>query len=298
LAVSGSECDLDGISGHFGGWCSRTTRARPQAGQRGDQGRAGGGPQSSDRRVYRLVSQDRPNLVTGDDRQGADRALSPSPERLLDTYKASKAALDEAIMFSHGGPRYLFDFRRFDELTFDTELYAPKRVIHLVRDIRDTLVSYYFQLAKREQLFTGDMSAFLRDPIFGARKIIAYYTLWFRHHRQTRDFMLLRYEAMRRDPIEALIPALDFLGIAGASEVAPSAVEFASFENMRRMEQTGGFKRKMMQPGQSGDQESYKVRKGKVGGFTEYLSPENLAYIDTQLAELGDPGCDWYLKPA
>jgi hypothetical protein len=219
-------------------------------------------------------------------------------ERLLDTYKASKAALDEAIMFSHGGPRYLFDFRRFDELTFDTELYAPKRVIHLVRDIRDTLVSYYFQLAKREQLFTGDMSAFLRDPIFGARKIIAYYTLWFRHHRQTRDFMLLRYEAMRRDPIEALIPALDFLGIAGASEVAPSAVEFASFENMRRMEQTGGFKRKMMQPGQSGDQESYKVRKGKVGGFTEYLSPEDLAYIDTQLAELGDPGCDWYLKPA
>lgn len=218
------------------------------------------------------------------------------PERLLDTYKASKAAGLGPIMFSHGGPRYLFDFRPFDQLTFNADLYRGKRVVHLVRDVRDTLVSYYFQLAKREMLFEGTMSAFLRDPVFGAPKIITYYTQWFRNQHVPHAFLTISYEQLRADPALALARVLEFLGIADSAGIAPRAVEFASFENMKKMESGGGYGRKMMQPGDKSDQESYKVRKGKVGGFREYLSDEDVAYIDDQIKALGDTGCDWYCK--
>jgi len=221
---------------------------------------------------------------------------SLSEERLLDTYKASRAAGIGPVMFSHGGPRYLFDFRPYDKLTFDADLYRGKKVVHLVRDVRDTLVSYYFQLAKREMLFEGEMSAFLRDARFGAPKIIAYYTQWFRNRNVPRAFLAVSYEQMRAEPVETLTRVLTFLGVADAARVAPAAVEYASFENMKKMETGGGFKRKMMQPGDAQDKESYKVRKGKVGGFREYLSDADIAYVDAQIAALGDAGCDWYKK--
>ena len=41
---------------------------------------------------------------------------------------------------------------------------------------------------------------------------------------------------------------------------------------------------------------SFKVRKGKVGGFREYLSEDDVAYVDAQIAALGAAGCDWYRK--
>jgi hypothetical protein len=216
--------------------------------------------------------------------------------RLLDTYKASKAAGIGPVMFSHGGPRHLFDFRPYDQLSFDADLYREKRAVHLVRDVRDTLVSYYFQLAKREKLFVGEMSAFLRDPRFGAPKIITYYTLWFRNRSVPRSFLAISYEQMRAQPVATLSGVLHFLGVADAERVAPIATEYASFENMKKMEASGGFERKMMQPGDAADKESFKVRKGKVGGFREYLSDDDLAYVDEQIATLGDPACDWYRK--
>jgi len=224
-----------------------------------------------------------------------DRYRLPE-SRLLDTYKVSKAAGLGPIMFSHGGPRYLFDFRPYDALTFDADLYRAKRVVHLVRDVRDTLVSYYFQLAKREMLFTGAMSAFLRDPVFGAPKIITSYTLWFRNRAVPHGFLAVSYEQMRADPAPTLARVLTFLGIADADSVAPGAVAFASFENMKKMEASGQYGRKMMQPGNAADKESYKVRKGKVGGYREYLTDQDLAYIEDQISALGDPNCDWYRK--
>ncbi len=223
------------------------------------------------------------------ERYGLDEA------RLLDTYKASKAAGFGPVMFSHGGPRYLFDFRPFDQISFDADLYRDKKVIHLVRDARDTLVSYYFQLAKREMLFEGDISSFLRDPRFGARKLVAFYTTWFRNQDTPKRFMLARYEDMRARPVETLTDMLRFIGLDQPETVAASAVEFASFENMKKMEQTGSFNRKMMRPGDNQDKESFKVRKGKVGGYAEYLSDADQQYIQEQIEALGDSACDWYL---
>jgi hypothetical protein len=53
----------------------------------------------------------------------------------------------------------------------------------------------------------------------------------------------------------------------------------------------------MMRPGRKNDGESLKVRRGKVGGFVDYLDTETLDYIEQVVRELGIDGCDWYFAP-
>ncbi|MHC5111973.1 MAG: sulfotransferase domain-containing protein [Planctomycetota bacterium] len=216
-------------------------------------------------------------------------------DRMLSTYKATRAAAVGPVMFSHGGDFHLLDDGPFDRLTIDERVFHPKRILYLIRDVRDTLVSFYFQQAKREKVFEGDISAFLRDERFGAPKLVRFYTMWYEQRRHMQSFKVIRYEDMHAAPVETLADALGFLELDRAGEdVVRRAVDFASFDNMKSMESQGRFARKMMQPGDPGDAESFKVRKGKVGGYVEYLGDEDLAYIDEVIARHGDESCDWY----
>jgi len=64
------------------------------------------------------------------------------------------------------------------------------------------------------------------------------------------------------------------------------ALEFSRFENMQKLEAAGVFDSKILHPGDAHDPESFKVRRGKVGGYREYLSAEDLEYAADALMEL------------
>ena len=66
------------------------------------------------------------------------------------------------------------------------------------------------------------------------------------------------------------------------------ALEFSRFENMQKLEAAGVFDSKILHPGDVRDPESFKVRRGKVGGYREYLSDEDLKYAADALRKL-DP---------
>jgi len=66
------------------------------------------------------------------------------------------------------------------------------------------------------------------------------------------------------------------------------ALEFSRFENMQKLEAAGAFDSKILHPGDVRDPESFKVRRGKVGGYREYLSFEDQKYAASALAQL-DP---------
>lgn len=215
-------------------------------------------------------------------------------DRALDTFKISGRAVHGPAKFSHGNRRHLLDDGPHDALDFDAKLYRGKRVVYLIRDIRDTLVSFYFQQSKRDKVFEGDLSSFLRDSRFGARKIVRHYTLWFQNRTVPERVLLTRYETLRATTASELRHIVDFVGIDADDAVISAAVDHASFANMKKMESAHQFGRKVMQPGDRGDTESFKVRKGKVGGFTDYMNTDDLAYIDEVVETLGDPSCDWY----
>ena len=54
------------------------------------------------------------------------------------------------------------------------------------------------------------------------------------------------------------------------------------------MEAAGAFDSKILRPGDVRDPESFKVRRGKVGGYREYLSVEDQEYALAALTKL-DP---------
>ena len=66
--------------------------------------------------------------------------------------------------------------------------------------------------------------------------------------------------------------------LAVLGEPAPNTIifeevlEFSRFENMQKLEAAGAFDSNILHPGDVRDPESFKVRRGKVGGYREYLS--------------------------
>ena len=65
-------------------------------------------------------------------------------------------------------------------------------------------------------------------------------------------------------------------------------MRFTQFGNMKKLEAAGAFDSKILQTRDKQDPESANVRRGKVGGFTDYLSTEDQAYAAETMREL-DP---------
>ena len=82
-------------------------------------------------------------------------------------------------------------------------------------------------------------------------------------------------------------------GIAATSDWNLSAgtrtvsVEFCRFDNLRAVEREKRLEASWLQPRNERDPESFKVRKGKVGGYGEYLSPDEVAELDEMIERYG-----------
>ncbi len=183
-------------------------------------------------------------------------------------------------------------FKAPHELVSRKTEYRDRKVIFLVRDVRDTLVSAYFQMTRREPRyrFDGPIEKFLRCPRGSVETIIRFYNIWADQRRVPAAFLLVRYEDMHADTARELRRVLDFIGQSQVSdEAVRQAVEFCRFENMRKMEQQGSIESSRMVPGNASDPESFKTRKGKIGGYVEYLDAEDIRWLDDKVRRELDP---------
>ncbi|MBV9657891.1 MAG: sulfotransferase domain-containing protein [Verrucomicrobia bacterium] len=171
----------------------------------------------------------------------------------------------------------------------------------VARDPRDVMVSLYFHLTKRSRRFEGDISALLRDPQLGVAQIVGIMNRWLREWRGPR-LHILRYEDARHNPRTAFAAAIRFL--LPAAEPDPvalaQAIELSSFENMHRLEAhsadakgslivaRAGLDKDALRPADAADANSFKTRRGKVGGYVDYLNAEDIAFLHAEVAKL-DP---------
>src|SRR5262245_42208137 len=168
--------------------------------------------------------------------------------------------------------------------------YRGKRVVLLVRDPRDVLVSMYFERSRRERAYSGTLSQFLHERRGSLDTILAYYNIWARSRGIPSDLLVVRYEDLRRDTERELVRLLAFIGVSDASEATVrEAVRFASFESMREMESAGSLESGRLRPRDPNDPESFKTRRGKVGGFVDYLSPDEIADVERRIRSGLDP---------
>ena len=185
------------------------------------------------------------------------------------------------ISISHDSDSH---FKRSDELPTYRKEYKGHYVIFLVRDPRDVLVSHYLDRTRRFREHWGDISSSIRDERLGIDTLIRYYNIWYKNKEVPADFLLVRYEDMREDPEGQLKKVINFLGIDGVDHnMIREAVEFANFDNMLRMEKKGTLASPRLTPGDPEDRESYKVRRGKVGGYVDYLTAEDITYLNNKI---------------
>lgn len=209
------------------------------------------------------------------------------PERVLDTEHLVAALGLPALGFDHDGSGMMGN-RTSRDLSPDKSAFRTKRVLLVGRDVRDTLVSAYFHATRRIGEFSGPIAAFVRDERFGVEKVLTFYRQWHEARDVPREFTFLRYEALHADPAPTLRRVLEFLGAREVPEATlDEAIRFARFDNLRQAEADGRYRSPALRAATGSDPESFKVRKGKVGGYRDYLSADEAAWIDACEAARG-----------
>lgn len=187
--------------------------------------------------------------------------------------------------------------KHFDELT--TPRCDAARVIFLHRDPRDVVVSLFHEMTKRQAVKLSaevladyaarglvppaEIDAFVRSPRFGIEKAIAFNLACVAHLKAH----VVSYEALRAHPAEEIAALLAYLGVSAPPAALNRAIEANAFEAMRCREETGDIPAHMA--GRLGaatptDPNSFKVRRGVVGGWRDEMAAHTAAFAEEVLA--------------
>lgn len=176
------------------------------------------------------------------------------------------------------------DFKRVEDIHIRKSRYRRKAVVLLVRDPRDVMISEYFQKAKRDhghETFDLSLEQFVDDPpVGGLPSIIRFYNVWADQRTVPRRFLLVRYEDLHADTVGELRRVAEFLRLPDMpDDQLRRVVAACSFEQMRHIEDTGAIETVRLRPGSRDDPESFKTRRGIVGGFPDYLDEDRVRQV-------------------
>ncbi|NIR28095.1 MAG: sulfotransferase domain-containing protein [Gammaproteobacteria bacterium] len=171
-----------------------------------------------------------------------------------------------------------------------------KKVIFLARHPCDIVVSWYLQLTKRTKAYKRELiNHSLRSPVrrgalslyefavhdeIGLPGLIEYLNTWAYNLSQLPQSLLIRYEDLRAEPADTLRRIADFIGEPFSGAEMEEAVAFASFDNLKALERANYFRNASLTLRNANDPDMFKVRRGKVGGYRDHFTPEQLAQID------------------
>ena len=204
-------------------------------------------------------------------------------------------------------PRLLFthdDYIRHYTGNTQTKVdFYDKKILMMVRDPRDVAVSSFFhwrfrtQPWKRELYFLPPDESeltlfdFVRGDATGLPRVIDFMNRWAKEIGNTRAHDVIRYEDMRADPHNVLMRVAHFLDIPASAEQIANAVDYASYENMKKKEADQSYRSggALLNPGDHSNPDSYKVRRAKVGGYRDYFDDAQIKAIDDMVNETLDP---------
>ena len=183
-----------------------------------------------------------------------------------------------------------------------------KPVLFLARNPIDIAVSWYHQFTKRQSRAKQELiNHFIEHPIdrhkvqmwdfvrhsdIGLPSLIEYQNTWARNVQDLEHGMLAKYEQLRAEPVPTLHSITQLMGEDFSEEEIRAAVEWGSFDNLQKLETSGTFSQGGMKLVNANDPSTFKVRRGKVGGYRDDFSPDQVAELealvrDNILPELG-----------
>jgi hypothetical protein len=205
--------------------------------------------------------------------------------RVLSDWRPSRLLTGvPAIGVTHHMPR--FNVENYREMTLDVSAFRGRKVVLLIRDPRDMLVSLYMHNVYRETtpLYDGEIDSIVYSEVYGIEKFLKYYGIWYRERALLGGLLLVRYEDLWHDTEAVLREALTFLGVPGVSDaLVREAVAYGGFENMRQLEVTNALRLVTLEPSPHRRDEAFQVRKGIIGDHVNHLSPEAIGHVDRRV---------------
>jgi hypothetical protein len=165
----------------------------------------------------------------------------------------------------------------------DKSRYKEDRIILLVRDPRDVVVSAY----KFMNHFAPDgtsksarlpIDAFARSRL-GIKPIVRFLNSWAEGYHAAKDFVVFYYESFLLDTIGTIKELCQWCGLGDIrDEDYEYAVEGCSFENMQKWNKEVAYRKVYKASG--GDRDSLPVRRGEAGVFVDYLSSDAIKWMN------------------
>jgi len=168
--------------------------------------------------------------------------------------------------------------------------FAGSRTVLLIRHPLDTAVSMYFQQSKRSGYLEGaDMYDFVVG-VSGLRgglpTIIRFMNQWARTISTCENHIISRYEDLRKNPFQNFKNIIEFLNLDFADSEIAEAIQFADFASMKKREAQnfyeGDFRVSTDDPS---DENTYKTRRGLIGGYTDYFTEAQTAELERKVSE-------------
>jgi hypothetical protein len=158
-----------------------------------------------------------------------------------------------------------------------------KKVIYIVRDPRDIVVSYYHYQLKTRVIKDGFpldqyVPRFLRGEVDAYASWNENVVSWLATRGSSNNFLFLRYEDMMQEPVRELRKIAAFLGLRRTEAELAQAIERSSADRMRDLE-------KKQADVWINTKKTRKdipfVRTAKSGGWRESLPPHLVAEIES-----------------
>ena len=123
---------------------------------------------------------------------------------------------------------------------------SGKKILWLVRDPRDVIVSAYFERTLRGPLwekahagysYQGSLSEYIQEASGSFLTLLQYFSNWLQYaSSHPEDVLIIRYEDTKACPSLQLVRVLTYFGMNVTKVAIDNAVERNSFDRMRQAE--------------------------------------------------------------
>ena len=167
-------------------------------------------------------------------------------------------------------PRFFYVHAPYDPLF--------PRVIYVLRDPRDVMVSYYHFRRLTDINFHSSMQDFISSHRHFPCEWDEHVSGWLIDNRNPH-LCLIRYEEMHKDTYKTLQRVLEFSGLNYSEPDILRAVEASRFDRMRLLEEQYGVLDTVR------EDERF-VRRGKIGGYKDELDEESVRIIEQRYGDV------------
>lgn len=225
----------------------------------------------------------------------AVRLETGQTEEFSDITEASADADIPLILSTHAGSSWEEWVRDYKSVQKDDwQKYDHAKIIFLVRDPRDVLVSQYHHIRHRTGYEKFDKNYLVRNPNVGILKIIHFMNKWQRYFETYPEQVFrMSYEDMRKDTEAELIKMFDFWGLKISGSHILQAIENCTLERMKKKEQSHADSPWMVTSDKS-NSNAFQSRKGMIGEYKEFFDQDDIDYINTQISEHLDPSFGYH----